>query len=88
MPTEKELVRRLVQDLFEMELENTILHRILAAIRRTNPEIPVLETLAVARGSQELRQSVEDRYKPLLQAMEDVELSDLLDKLPPSKYLH
>ncbi len=88
MPTEKDLVRRLIQELLEMEVENTILHCLLEGIRLTNPEIPVLEVLAVARASQELRQSVEARYKRLFEAMESVELSDLLDKLPPSKYLH
>ena len=88
MPTEKDLIRRLILKLQDYEVEMKALGLVLAAMRRGHPEFPALELLEQARQYPQFREDVQTQYKPLLQAMESVELSDLLDKLPPSKYLH
>jgi hypothetical protein len=88
MPTEKDLVRRLVQELQDYEVEMKALGLVLAAMRRDHPAFPALELLEEARLYPQFREDVQMRYKTLLQEMESVELSDLLDKLPPSKYLN
>ena len=88
MPTEKELVSRLILKLQDYEVEMKALGLVLAVMRRDHPAFPALELLEEARLYPQFREDVQTRYKPLLQAMESVDLSDLLDKLPPSKYLH
>jgi hypothetical protein len=88
MPTEKDLIRRLVKELQDYEVEIKALGLVLAVMRIDHPAFPALELLEEARLYPQFREEVQMRYKPLLQEMESVEVSDLLDKIPPSKYLH
>ena len=60
MPTEHDLIKRLLNDCLEFEIESECLHRVLKAVRQTNPEIPALEALQLARLDSRIRDTVTD----------------------------
>lgn len=84
MPTEKDIIKRLIQELQNCEVEMKCLGFALAAMRTAHPEFPALELLEEARQHRQFRIDVQERYKPLLDAMELVDLTELLKKLPPT----
>jgi hypothetical protein len=88
MPTEKDLIRRLINELMECEKEMKSLHLVIAAMRQANPDFPALALLAEARLHPQFRTEAQERYRPLLEAMEHIDAQELLAKMPPSKYLH
>jgi len=88
MSAEKDLVRRLIDELMECEKEMKALHLVIAAMRQANPDFPALALLAEGRLHPQFHTDVQERYRPLLEAMELVDAQELLAKIPPSKYRH
>ena len=88
MPTPKDVIRRLVTDLQELEEDRDILSFVLAAMRVTYPEFDARALLQEAREHPRFRDAVQARYKPLLEVLDLADVKELLEKLPPSKYPH
>jgi hypothetical protein len=86
VPTEKDLIKRLIQELQNCEVEMKCLGFALAAMRTSHPEFPALELLEEARQHRQFQIDVQERYKPLLEAMEKVDIEELLKILPRTKY--
>jgi len=82
MPTEKDLIKTLVLQLMECEVEQHSLEAVLATMRKEFPAFPALEALRQFRENPATRKYVEDRYRPLLEAMDTVEALELLKNLP------
>jgi hypothetical protein len=72
----------------EFEIENECLHRVIFAVRQTNPDIPALEALRIARQDSGIRGSVEVRYQSVFDLIENDDWAEAMSHLPPSKYQH
>jgi hypothetical protein len=84
METEKDLIKKLILQLMEYEIEQRALGAVLATMRKEFPVFPALEALRQFRENPENRQYVEARYRSLLEAMDLVDTIRLLEKMPPS----
>jgi hypothetical protein len=82
MPTEKDIIKALILQLMECEVEQRSLGAVLAIMMKEFPAFPALDVLRQFRQNPETRQYIEYRYRPLLEAMDTVDAVELLKNLP------
>jgi hypothetical protein len=86
VPTQRDLIKRLLTECLDFEIENECLHRMIAAIRLADPSAPVLEALQLIRQDSGIRDAAIARYNPLFDLIGKDELAEVLSRLPCSKY--
>ena len=86
MPTQRDLIKRLLTECLNFEIENECLNRIVAAIRLAEPSAPVLEALQLVRQDSAIRDAATAHYRPLFELIERDELEEVLNRLPVPKY--
>ena len=87
MNNDRPAVRELLNLCMSLELELRVACAVLAAIQRANPAIQIEEALKDPEQLAVLRQAVQDRYRKVLESLDQADVTALMASSSRTKYM-